>query len=232
MPRTVGVLGGMGPLAGAVFTQYLVELTPVSTDQEHIPVLLINDPGIPDRTAYILGTSTRSPLPQLVQHARKLEQMGAELIAIPCNTVHVFWSEIARAVSIPVLNILDETVRRIESEEGSRRIGLLATKGTVKAGLYQQGLDDADCELVLPSDELQHRVQSIIKAVKGNQDRSVLRQMLREAVLEIQNTGADRVILGCTELSLIRPDNISAQLLDSMKILAEATVEQAFRDRH
>ncbi len=128
----------MGPLAGAVFAQYLVELAPAATDQEHIPVVLINDPNIPDRTAYILGASTRSPLPHLIDHARKLEQLGAELIAIPCNTAHVFWSEVARSVSIPVLNIIDETARRIESEEGSRRIGLLATKGTVKAGLYQK----------------------------------------------------------------------------------------------
>lgn len=218
----------MGPLAGAVFTQYLVELVPAATDQEHIPAILINDPSIPERTSFILGNSSVTPVPKLTEHAQKLEQMGAELISIPCNTVHAFWSEIARSVSIPVMNIIDETARRVEAESGRKRVGLLATKGTVRAGLYQKSLSPDLCELVLPSADLQNRVQSLIEAVKANQDREVLAGLLREAIGEIQSRGAERVILGCTELSLIRTGIDHGQILDSLRILAEATIEQAF----
>ena len=109
MTRTVGVMGGMGPEATAAFYGSFVQRTPALVDQAHHPVIIFSDPRVPDRTEFILGQGP-SPEPALLSLARKLEAAGADLIAIPCNTAHLFWKEISESVEIPVLNILEETV--------------------------------------------------------------------------------------------------------------------------
>jgi aspartate racemase len=226
MPRTVGVLGGMGPEASAVFLQYLIRLTPAARDQDHIPVILAADPSIPDRTAFLLG-SGESPLPRLTDLAGVLERAGADLIVVPCNTAHVFWADIARAVAVPVLHIVDETIRRIEPGEPGMRVGLLATRGTIASGLYQSALDAVGYHPVLPTEDLQGEAQAIIEGVKGGGDRSGLTKRLHNLIDRFVERGAERLILGCTELGLVLGPDPGLPVTDSLWALAEATVEQA-----
>ncbi|MGE8675042.1 MAG: aspartate/glutamate racemase family protein, partial [Achromobacter kerstersii] len=134
----LGVLGGMGPMAGAAFALRLAALTPAAIDQQHIPTLLRNDPRIPDRSsAYMAGGE--NPLPYMVGGVRFLEQAGAQLIAIPCNTAHLWYDEIAASTGLPVLHIIEAVIddlRRLGLPRG--RIGLMGTAATLKLGLYQQ----------------------------------------------------------------------------------------------
>ncbi|HRR25750.1 MAG TPA: amino acid racemase [Acidobacteriota bacterium] len=227
MPKTVGILGGMGPDATAAFFQKIIDLTPASRDQEHIPVVLISEPRIPDRCSYLMGFSGESPEPYLVELAQRLEKAGADLIAMPCNTAHKFWPQIARGVAVPVLHIVDETLRVVRCRyPGARSLGLLATTATVSCGLYQEAADE-DFTWILPGGKSQAVVQGAIEAVKGHQDLAPHRKGFQRVVEEIASEGAEVVIYGCTELGLFGVHVPDLAVVDSLEALAEAAVEQA-----
>lgn len=228
VPRTVGIIGGMGPDAAAAFFQHLIQATPANRDQEHIPTLMISDPTIPDRTEYLCGRG-ESPLPKLLQIGRQLEELGAELVAIPCNTAHVFWRQIAESLSVPVLNIVDEAVRHLDNLGTARKIGILSTKGTIAARLYEEPLRSADYVPILPDSRLLEDVQDLIEAIKARyRDRGELSDRLEHLITELKERGAEGVILGCTELGLVKKSGAEEEVFDSLRILASATAEQAF----
>ncbi len=233
MPKIVGVVGGMGPEATAAFYEYLIEATPAQRDQDHLTVVIYSEPRIPDRTEYLVAKGP-SPLPELIRVAKAVENAGAELIAIPCNTAHYFWDSISEAVNIPVLNIIDETVNCVEkafeceSESVRPRVGVMATKGTARMGLYEQALRERGLEVVPVSESFQQDVMRIIEGVKAGDDRSQSKARFRSAVSALRNQGADGVVLGCTELGLACGEGeFPVPLFDSLKILAEATVRAA-----
>lgn len=111
MKNSVGVLGGIGPLATVYFMDLIIRMTEAETDQEHINMLVSNHATIPDRTDYILGKSEDSPLKDMTDDAKMLEEAGCLFIVIPCNTAHYFFEDIERSVKIPVINIIKETIR-------------------------------------------------------------------------------------------------------------------------
>lgn len=124
----VGVLGGTGPAATAYFLQRLVERTEARCDQDHVRTLAFNDTAIPDRTAFLLGRSDRSPLAALIEDGQLLEACGCDLLALPCNTAHGFFDELQGALGIPVVHMVRETAAAA-SAVGLARIGVLATSG-------------------------------------------------------------------------------------------------------
>ncbi len=227
MPKTVGILGGMGPEATAEFFNELVRLTPADRDQDHLPVIMLSDPRIPDRTEYVLGSGA-SFLPHLLRLARNLEKFGADLIVIPCNTAHLFWRDLSNAVQIPVLNIVEETVDEIERISPQiRQIGILATVGTLKSSLYQTALVNRGFVPLVPSEGEQRDVHQAIEQVKANVERKVSQQRIGSAVQSLRNGGAQGVILGCTELGLVGELSAGIPIFDSLKILAKAALREA-----
>ena len=114
--KTLGVIGGLGPMATAYFMQLVIEMTDAVTDQEHIPMIIYNCPQIPDRTGYLLGKSKENPGPQIIACGRKIAEAGAELIAIPCITAHALYPEIEKEMNIPVLHIIRETAAYLKKE--------------------------------------------------------------------------------------------------------------------
>lgn len=228
MPRTVGILGGMGPEATAEFYRKLIELTPAANDQEHLPVIMLSDPRVPDRTDYILG-SGQPFLPFLRQLACDLERYGADFIAMPCNTAHLFWQELSDAVGIPFLNILEETVDEIESTVGSDsvQIGVLATVGTIRSVLYQTALRKRGITALIPPESVQREVHGVIKSVKADVQREDSRKRVEGAVQALCDEGADGVILGCTELGLVGDLESNVPVFDSLDILVRATVRES-----
>jgi len=224
----LGVLGGMGPMAGATFAQRLVALTQVDKDQEHIPTLLLNDPRIPDRsTARMAGGE--DPLPYMRAGIELLNASGTDLIAIPCNTAHLWYDELAQAANCPVLHII-ETVAQDLRRQGvtSGRIGLMGTTATLALGLYQGTLEKYGYECVLPTDdEIEALCMGSIRAVKANQLGEALEPAL-ECVRRLHARGADAIVLGCTELPLAIPHALRPELgvvmTDSIDALALAVI--------
>jgi aspartate racemase len=230
--RILGVIGGMGSEATAFFFELLVRQTPVEKDQEHLPLIILNLPDIPDRGSHILGQG-ESFLPHLVERARMLADMGCGIIAIPCNTAHYYWREIQDSVEVPVLNILSETVRKISLHMTSKtaRIGIVATRGTSRAGLYQAELERSNLTpLTLPED-LQSEVQQSIQWIKQGIKLGRVVSSLQRSLDFFSRKKAHGVILGCTELTLVA-DQLDAELplFDSLQILVESAIREVRGD--
>lgn len=220
---TLGVLGGLGPMSGVYFCELLTEHTKADCDQQHLNFLLSSYAQTPDRTDFILGRSADNPLPDMLAALRRLEGAGAELIAIPCNTAHYFYESIADAATVPVINIIDQTVAFCQSC-GYRRVGVLATEGTVASGAYESVLLRAGLTYVVPSSEDQATVSRIIygQIKKG---LSPDREAFERVVAHLLADGCDTVILGCTELSLLkRSFGLGTACTDSLEVLACAAI--------
>lgn len=223
--KTLGVIGGLGPMATAYFMQLIIDMTDAFTDQEHIPMIIYNCPQIPDRTKYLLGKSKENPGPQIIACGRKIENAGAELLAVPCITAHALFPEIEKELNIPVLHIIKETAVYLKSE-GIKKIGLEATDGTVQTGVFQKELERQGIEVILPSPEKQEMVMHIIyNNVKAG--RRVDMDRFGQIEAELHERGAEVIVLGCTELSMIsRDEKIGHGYLDAMEVLARAAVLQ------
>lgn len=226
----VGVVGGVGPLATAYFLNKVVRLTVASRDQDHLDMVVFDHAAIPDRTAFVLGTSTENPGPVMADDARRLEQFGASFLVIPCNTAHFFTEEVVAAVRIPVLSIIEETVDEAHHRvPGLRSLGLLATSGTAASGVYQRALAARDTDCLLPDDKDQDVVMGIIyEQVKAGKPAEVA--ALRGVVARLLARGAELVVLGCTELSVVAQDHgllAEPRYVDSLDVLARRTIERA-----
>ena len=230
----LGILGGVGPLATAYFMELVIKKTPAKRDQDNIPMIVFNDPQIPDRTAYILDREQPNPLPEMEKVVLWLEDAGADFIAIPCNTAHYFYDSIAARASIPVLNIMRETTERIVERFGEgATIGLLATDGTIASGVFQQYLNQAGLRAVAPTKEEQTGVVMplIYDRVKRNlpYDPAGLLRVAKR----LHDDGCDAVIVGCTELSVVYQDlkEKPAYLVDAMDVLADRCVAHYLAQR-
>ena len=224
--RTIGILGGMGPEATVELFRRILSFTPAVRDQDHIHVFVDSDPKIPDRTAAIIGQG-ESPLPALVAAARNLERAGADFIAIPCNTAHYWLSELRAAVSIPIIDMIAETAKHIAaSTPPLHAIGLLATVGTLSSGLYQRAFAELGISLLTPNDEQEVDVTKGIERIKAGEHD--VRDSLIDVSEKLIDRGAEGIIPGCTELSLvITRGTLSVPVFDPLSILAERAVALA-----
>ncbi|GAA2490510.1 aspartate/glutamate racemase family protein [Streptomyces longisporus] len=224
----IGILGGMGPAATADFYAKLVATTPGASDQDHLRTVIWSDPTIPDRTQALLGDGP-DPTPWLLDGSRVLREAGATVIAIPCNTAHAFVPRIADHVGLPIVHMIGEVARHLGAMgPGLRTAGLLATTGTVRAGLYQDWLDRFGIRLVLPDAAGQdEEVMTAIRAVKSGAYDDTTTALLSRAAQRLIEQGAQAVIAGCTEIPLGLPeDAVDVPLIDPAVILARALVQR------
>jgi aspartate racemase len=220
----LGVLGGMGPAAGAYFAYRLALLTDVDSDQEHLPVLLFNDPTIPDRSEAAFGRGD-SPLPAMRHGLRFLESSGCSCAVIPCNTAHYWYPDLQMSVDMPLIHIVSSVIKNLSAGGiHGKRIGLLGTPATVGSSLYMGQLTSAGYD-VLPytdTDVLQLCVRPI-QAVKQNRLRESA-AALADSVRVLHDRGASAVILGCTELpialSALGSQRLELPVIDSIDSLA------------
>lgn len=231
--RKLGVIGGLGPMATALFMEMVIEMTAARTDQEHIEMLIHSCPQIPDRTNYILGLSQDNPAPPMIKIGRELAGQGAEVIAIPCITANYFYQSLTEEIPAKIINVIDEVCVYLK-ERGIRRAGLMATSGTIESRLFQQAFSQYGCELVIPSPEKQQDVMHIIyENVKAN--RPVELERFFGVARELRCMGAEVIILGCTELSVVRQHcRIGSGYLDAMQLMAKCAVEEcgSLRDEY
>ncbi|MCM1542162.1 MAG: amino acid racemase [Blautia sp.] len=228
--KKLGVIGGLGPMATALFMKMVIEMTDAERDQDHIEMIVYNCPRIPDRTGYILGETAQSPVPEMLRIGRKLEAEGAEVIAVPCITASYFYKELAAGISVPVIDILQEVCGCLEKRH-IRRAGLMATSGTIAGGMFQRAFAEAGLELVLPETGAQEDIMHIIyENVKAN--RPVEMERFNRAAQQLKDRGAEVILLGCTELSVVEENcDIGPGYLDVMRLLAKGAVERCGRLR-
>jgi aspartate racemase len=223
----IGILGGMGPAATADFYAKLVSMTPGHSDQDHLRTVIWSDPTIPDRTEALIGNGP-DPTPRLLNGSRVLREAGATVIAIPCNTAHAFVPRIADHVGLPIVHMIGEVAHHLTTlRPAVRTAGLLATTGTVHAGLYQEWLDRYGIRLALPDPSQQNEVMAAIRAVKAG-NHGAATASLAAAARQLTGQGAQAIIAGCTEIPLGLPaDAVDVPLVDPAVILAQALVRRA-----
>lgn len=229
MKKTIGIIGGMGPLATADLFKKIITITPAKSDNEHIRVVIDNNTNIPDRTAAILGKG-KDPVSEMVRSAVSLENIGADLLIMPCNTAHYFYERITPFVKIPFINMLEETAKEIKAK-GIGKVGLLATSGTINSGVYSKMFEKYGIQELHPVGCDQEEVMRIIyDGVKaGNYDLDI--SGFLKVVDSLIAQGAEYLVLGCTELPLaFEMYNIKADTIDPTMILAQAAVKMALAD--
>ncbi len=215
----LGVIGGLGPMASAFFYELVTERTDASCDQEHIDAVICSGASTPDRTAYLTGKSDESPLPRICADAKKLEAFGADFIVITCNTSHCFIDEIRAAVNVPVPGIIEEAAQHLK-RVGCKKAGIMATDGSVATELYQKELGKAGIESEIPDENFQKTVMSLIyDDVKSGKEPDP--EKFYSVAEHLKNKGCDRIILGCTELSVINKRICAGDIFcDAMEVLA------------
>ena len=226
--KIIGILGGMGPEATAELFMNIIRATPAKKDQDHIRVIIDSNSKIPDRTSAIMGKGP-SPLPEIVRTAENLEKAGVDFIIIPCNTAHYFYGELSKSVRVPILNMVELTAEAIhEKFSGIRRVGLIATTGTVKSGIYHRALGKYGFEVLWPPWRLQDRVMEAIYSYIKTGRISEGKVIIGSVASELVEGGAEAVICGCTEVSLVlKEGDIPVPVVDPLQILAKTAVTTA-----
>ncbi|GAB4163577.1 MAG: aspartate racemase [Candidatus Dojkabacteria bacterium] len=223
----IGIIGGMGPKAGLDLYNEIISITPALDDQDHIPAVLLSDPTIPSRTNYILEGDI-SPLPKLVAAAKSLQKIGADYIVLGCNAAHLFAHEIQRQVHIPVINMLYETSKYVQTNYSyATKVGLLATTATIKSGLYHKYFEDKQIEVLTPDKTIQEEnVMQSVKNVKMGFIDHPTKKLIEKAFNSLVEKGAEVIILGCTELPLLLHDKeMKVPAVNATRILATKAVE-------
>ena len=228
---TIGIIGGLGPAATVDIFDKIVKNTPASCDQDHIKVIIENNPQIPDRTAALAGKN-EDPSIAMLAAAEKLKASGADFIIVPCNTAHVFLQAVQQHIKIPILSMIEETAKYIAVNfPNVRKAGLLATSGTVGSGVYKAPLKNKNIELITPSPESQEAL--VMEAIYGKEGikagfKDVPKNLLLKAAEELVGRQAELIILGCTEIPLaLKNGNLEVPFIDPTEILAKAAVKYA-----
>ncbi len=221
-PILLGVLGGLGPMSTVYFCELLTSHTKAATDADHIDMLISSRASTPDRTAFILGESDCDPLPVMQEEALRLCRAGAELIVIPCNTAHYFYEGLQAGCPVPILNIIEETVDHL-AQNGVSTFGLLATEGTVRSRAYHRLAEPRGLSCLTPTEEEQAVISSIIyDEIKQNKPAN--RAAFLQVAASLRARGCERLVLGCTELSLLKKQGLDEYFLDSLEVLAYRTI--------
>ncbi|MBU0477076.1 amino acid racemase [bacterium] len=224
----------MGPAATSDVFRRILQLTPVEEDQEHIHIIIDNNPKIPDRSQAIFGKG-ESPVSALIESGKMLERAKADFIIIPCNTAHFFYDELKGHLKIPIIHMIKEVAKKIHKEfPAVRKAGLLSTVGTIKAGLYQKELKVFGIEVIKPDERVQDMVTEAIfgrEGIKCGCLEGKSKKLIYNAIDNLINNGAELIIGGCTEIPLVVDfKTVVLPFINSNQVLAEVAVSIAKGD--
>jgi aspartate racemase len=224
----LGVLGGMGPAATADFYTRLIKATPATQDQDHIPVIVIGDPRIADRSDAIETGTVDNVFSGMLRGLGHLERIGVDAIAIPCNTAHFWLRRLQEKTDIPFISLIEASVgeaRRLHSDASTALV--LGTRATVNSRLYDAELQRAGFGVVSLTDQQQHTVNTIISHAKKGDLR--LASSIFAASAQLWSGLADVVLLACTELPLVASSDLAPQtkFIDTTAALVNACVAWA-----
>jgi len=222
--RIVGVLGGMGPDATVDFLSKVIAATPAENDQDHVHMIVDHNPKVPNRQAAIL-TGGEDPGLALAEMAVRLESAGADFLVIPCNTAYVFRNSVIAVASIPLLSIIDESMKAIARLcPGAKAVGILATDGCLRANVYQDAMVEQGMGAVLPTSQEVGELMTLIERIKGGDQGDTVATKMVDIANKLIERGAQAVIAGCTEIPLVLNDTmIDVPLISSTDVLAEKT---------
>ena len=229
--KIVGILGGMGPEATLDLFDKILRETPATRDQEHLRILIDNNPQVPDRTAAIIGDG-ESPVPAMAASAALLSRAGADFIVIPCISAHFFLEALQAKIDIPILSAFDAVSGHIASRHPDiDTVGLVATTGTVQGGRFQQVLARSGIQVRVPPPGDQQAIMDVIYRIKELGADAVLdpsKTELTRICRRLTENGAQGIVAGCTEIPLVlESSDLTVPFFDPLTILAQAAVQKA-----
>lgn len=221
----VGILGGMGPLAGVELHRLIIDATPAKKDQDHIEVVLYTNPKIPDRTTSLQEDDGQSFADAARESVRRMETMDLDIIAMACMTAHARIRQIQHGTDIPLLNGISLVQNTLRTTYAGKNIALLATSGSIKSGIYTTNSDAIQWSSVAHH---QQTVMEAIYAIKAGKV-STGKILLKKAMRALQTEGADVFVLGCTELGLLYDELQEAgfEVIDPLRLIAATIVEHS-----
>ncbi len=232
MKKFFTVLGGMGTLATESYVRLLDQRTPIHRDQDYLDYVVVNHASIPDRTTWILDHSKPNYNLDLIEDIKQQSLLKPAFFVLICNTAHYAFDQLQAATTIPILNMLEETVKEIKRvKPDAKKVGLLATRGTIEANLYDDYIKAAGYEEVKPTAEIVDMTEDLIYhdiKEQGHSDGQKFHELVRKMVKE---EGADVVILGCTELSYAQEMNPEAvfPVVDSQSTIVDRSLEKGMQ---
>lgn len=219
-------MGGMGPLATSELFKNIIELTNAHDDSEHLHIVIDNNTEIPDRTSFICGSGD-DPRIEMIRSAIKLEIMGADYIAIPCNTAHFFYDDVKKYTKSKILHMIDETAMHLRKTRSNREYFLMATKGTYKAEIYRDIFRKYGLNILEPDDADKEIIMDWIYRVKAS-DFNVSQYEFEGLYNKYVKDKDIPIILGCTELPLlVRRIGVKGDYIDPTVIVAKRCIEIA-----
>ncbi|MBI3273633.1 MAG: amino acid racemase [Candidatus Colwellbacteria bacterium] len=228
--KTVGIIGGLGPETTSEFYLDLV-FSCAKKDKTARPAIVIASVSLPyqiEEDLILKSEGMERYIPYLTAEAQRLEKSGADFIVMPCNSLHVFIEEIRKSVSVPVLSIVEETVKFLK-KENLKKVGIVSTSATIKNKLYENAFAENEIEYVVPNELQQARMGKFILNLVVGQQKNRDREELISIINDFENKGLDCVILACTDLHLLIPSHKNLKIFDTMKIFADSTVEEIFK---
>lgn len=234
MQKFFTIIGGMGTMATESYLHQLNLRTPAHADQDYLDYILVNHATVPDRTAYILDQTQKSPLPSLLEDIKQQSLLKPAFFTLPCNTAHYFYDDLQAATDIPILHMPRETVKEIQRKyPQAKRIGITGTRGTIADKIIENELVRVGLTPVLPTETIEAQTMHLIyDDIKENNevDAQLFHGIVRQMV---EDRHADVVILGCTELSLAneREPETTYPVADSQSILVDRTLERALKQQ-
>lgn len=222
--RPVGILGGMGPEATVLLMQKVLRAVPARDDADHVPLIVHQNPQVPSRIAALIEGTGEDPAPVLAEMARGLHAAGAQALAMPCNTAHAYAATIRAAAPLPFLDMIAASARHLSGAGvGARRVGMLASPATRRAGVFDAPFAAAGLDAVFLPDE--GGLLPLIRAVKAGAAPAGLGPGLRDAARALSDAGADYLLVACTELSLLTDHLDGARpWVDSLDLLTAEIV--------
>jgi aspartate racemase len=231
--RVVGVIGGMGPGATIDFMSRVLAATPASKDQDHVRMVVENNPRIPSRQLAMRGEG-ENPGPAIAAIAARLEAAGADFLVMPCNLAHAWQGDIVSATRIPFVSIIEVTVQSALGRSGDdSAIGLMTTPGCFKAGLYQRALADAGRPVIAQTPDELAETMTLVEKIKAGDRSQVVTKGLRNLANALIGRGAKVLVAACTELPLVLDESMfDLAFVSSTDVLAKKTVALALgRDK-
>jgi aspartate racemase len=220
--KTLGIIGGTGPLATAYFLDLLVKRQKAGKDSDYIPVFVYNNPYIPDRTEYILGKSGKSPYPEILRTGMLLRD-NCDCIALPCVTAHIFCAQLEKDLQRPVYDMIEETAAFLRKKQ-MKNVGVLATDGTIAGGYFENVMKNRGISLIYPDRQAQSALMAMIyDGIKAGEAVDV--ESFLEIAKDLRKRGAETVLIGCTELSVLRGrNNLDSGFVDMLDILVDEII--------
>lgn len=224
--KTAGIIGGLGPETTSEFYLDLV-FSCQKKDRTNRPHIIVSSVPIPykiEDDAISKNIGIERLLPYLIDESKRLEKSGVDFLVMPCNSLHIYIQNIRKAVKIPVLSIVEETVKFLKKNK-FKKVGIVSTSATIKNKLYEDAFDKNRISYETPDDFQQAKMGKIILNLVNGVQKNKDREEILRIINDFEGKGVDCVVLACTDLQLLIPKHQSLKIFDTMKILAASAVE-------